>query len=124
MKNDRLRFRAWDPQDQRHYDGFLLHSDGEGVFTPFPRGKGKDEGGLIIEQCTGLKDKNGNLIYEGDIVMYSNNLTGAIVFIMGCFCVKDSMGFGDYAYTPIYRIQALQIVGNIHENSEFMGKNK
>ncbi len=116
MKNDRLRFRAWDPQKQRYYDDFLVRSDGDGaMYTPLE--EGEDENRLIIEQCTGLKDGNGNLIYEGDIVMYSNNLTGDIVFIMGCFCVKHFMGFGDYEYTPIYRLQALQIVGNIHENS-------
>lgn len=67
MKNDRLRFRAWDPQKQCYYDDFLVRSDGDGaMYTPLE--EGEDEGRLIIEQCTGLRDGTGRLIYEGDLV--------------------------------------------------------
>lgn len=67
MANNRLKFRAWDPQKRCYYYDFLIRSDGGGaMYTPLE--DGEDENRLTIEQCTGLKDISGNLIYESDIV--------------------------------------------------------
>ena len=75
----------------------------------------------ILEQYTGLKDKHGKEIYEGDILnggSYQGSLAlGIVVFENGAFICKPIGRFME-SFEEGYRFNRLQIIGNIHENPE------
>lgn len=116
---DRFKFRAWDTEEGRYASDEDICFDTGGSCDNVYDLVVVDDQFYIYEQCTGLKDKNGKLIYEGDILQ-NGNFIRRVVYAEGQFRV---VGCRDCI--PLYLCNNdLEIVGNIHENLELLEDNE
>ena len=111
--DDRFKFRLWDKQENKYHNGMEVFDYMRGVSNP-------DR--YILEQCTGLNDKNGKLIYEGDIVEFDGDFHGDIAWDedAGCWAIRTTENT-IYTFDNLYGYE-LEIVGNIHENADLLEK--
>ena len=77
---------------------------------------------LVLMQSTGLKDKNGKEIFEGDILKNNNYIT-SVFYEKGAYCVKfrrttnTTVTMNVISFIEKYKTK---IVGNIYENPELL----
>lgn len=101
-----IKFRVWDKVEKKMLDFEILKHNEIGLVHSF-----QNIGNWVAQQFTGLKDKNGKEIYEGDYVDFDN----AIMRVDWC---KNTASF-------IYRLDSWQenhtpsencvVVGNIYK---------
>ena len=122
----KIKFRAWDTEGGGFIAGFNMSG-----FSNYAGGLPQiqqfstvwDRNSFILEQYTGLKDKAGKEIFEGDLVSgWVHNPSE--VFVVKFKASKFSCGFkaqrsNDGGYTDIW-YDGFKIIGNIHENPELL----
>lgn len=124
MECTRFKFRVWDNINKRYVkdmhfrlDGVICYDDGH----PYCNGEHQDD--FTIEQCTGLKDTNGKLIFEGDVVRYYRSTTmglggeriASVLWDVESAKFKILTTKGDgYSMWEANRM-GIEIIGNIHE---------
>lgn len=119
------KFRAW--FDSEMYDKPVVY-DGEFYLDCREFENGETYNGAVLMQSTGLKDKNGKEIFEGDIVKYKagcNTFTEEVVYDKNFagFGVRDA--YADIIFTfwelaEDISLSSLEVVGNIYENPELL----
>lgn len=108
-----IKFRCWNNCSREYIPENELMNN----FAEYLR-----EEHLYIEQYTGLKDKNGEEIYEGDIMEFG--IAGAEN--RGVVGYEEDFGSYETYTSKGYIIASLftcrgKIIGNIHENPELLG---
>lgn len=134
--NDRFKFRIWhEPLKLMHYNDFIVTATGymakiyqqDDYMMKFNQEDLEFDKQCILMQCTGLKDKSGKLIYEGDIVKFNFD-TDEIKAVVS-WDDKELVGFylntTDYfkdKYVTDYDFYKndYEVIGNIYENKELL----
>ena len=141
--NDRFKFRAWNKLSNEMKDVISLNINYEfpdcsnvvletNTFDAIkthnnPINCAVGLNNVVLMQCTGLKDKNGKLIYEGDICR--NTKTDEIVSVawhgtMAGYVWSKRKHSNIFDFGELFRaFDKYEVIGNIYENKELLDGN-
>jgi len=124
-----ILFRAWDKTTNKYrkfdgmHDTMIIDESGEICYYNLQNGSGGDE--YILEQFTGLTDKNGVKIFEGDLIYIGESLHVIVWNEKGYWLCKPTKG-NTYYYTgralwfKDTEFPHATVIGNIHDNKELL----
>lgn len=126
--NRLIKFRAWDAKNKRMY--YQGEPDLETIHSFFHHHNENDE----LMQFTGLKDKDGKEIYEGDLIdttdqtgniaslgnpVYEIRFDGLEFIVRGDIKTRQ-IGLKEFKIICEHAGIPFKIIGNIHENPELL----
>ena len=117
--NDRFRFRTPIYGEEGNFKKFVYWEavSGSPAITAQKGDVFKEP-----EQCTGLKDKNGRLVYEGDILLLDDTDSFENPIKTVVRWVKENASFGLFRSHNLYygfsyyESENFEVIGNIHEH--------
>lgn len=125
MINDRFKFRVWNKRENCYIcppnPQPLLQ--GNGLLAYFTESTAKAMDFYDIEFCTGLKDQNGKLIYEGDLIKEpANSHNLKVMWENGAWQTEEyrKNGHRELLLDCLVNCYGVEIVGNIHETPELL----
>ena len=125
-----IKFRAWLKDDKRmveirsidfHEEGNIITVNYNDIF-----GFEFNENEIELMQYTGLKDKNGKEIYEGDILLVANgSINGDIMFskrVVKWF--EEKRGYNIHNFDNVYKpTHYYEVIGNVYQHPELLEEN-
>ena len=126
--NDRFKFRHWDKQvNKMRYGDIQLGSNGiPFIISPELPMLVQDIEDVVTMQCTGLKDKNGKLIYEGDVVkeegfywevVWNTNVT----YQWSLRRIEPNSIYPHIiTFSSLLSWKKYEVIGNIYENEDLL----
>lgn len=124
------KFRAWDKENDRMIypstEGVCFELDDDGinildVSGDYPEDHTFPAIDSFLMQSTGLKDKNGVEIFEGDVVEWLGH-RGIVEFVLNnqqTMIIGASGYITDLDYSTDFNTE---VIGNIHENPKILGQ--
>ena len=132
MDNSRFKFRAWDKNKKKMTDvdhltwgrGDIDHGALSEINEEIPKW-------FELMQYTGLKDKNGESIYEGDLIKNERGRTARVewnenLVLFDTLFVSDDGSQpnpsidNSYGFKPVMWASHVEVIGNIYENPELL----
>ena len=121
------KFRAWDKVDKKLKQVYSIDFDENGEIQSIKDEYTKpNEMYAMFEieyfelmQSTGLKDKNGTEIYEGDIIKNSYDEIYTVKWFDAAFYLEEKYN-GGFDYHELHLEDNKKVIGNIYENPELL----
>ena len=132
IDESRLLFRAWNGDQMVHFGEGSIEPNFDkriGLFFPLMSEKFSMTK-FNVMQCTGLNDKNGEMIFEGDIVKNERGKIGRVQYLPQECGYVVVLPKGEYKLGHRYRggtyyyDMKLDIIGNIYENPDLLREEK
>ncbi len=142
MNNDVHKYRVWDSVEKRYLrecEAVMLGMDGKIYLPSDNKWLSDEQGRYVVERCVGLKDKNDNPIYKGDVVEFDNE---TLMDAYGDETLVETMNravlkkytlvdfLSNYSYCESMlrddkillkeMVKSIKIIGNIYENPELL----
>ena len=119
-----IKFRAWDYEDLQMYDDEQIIIQGGTVFIGKIKYIHQISDDVELMQYTGLKDKNGVEIYEGDILRLSDETNPLdyyqVKYVENFFALDGELAI----HIKSAYFKEREVIGNIYENGDLLKLNK
>ena len=131
-----IKFRVWSESRKKWLNECMFDMEVKGAydFSSDASMRYNYKTDVIVEQFTGLTDKNGVEIYEGDVIEFSSHWDKHVCAVSFNKCkfgfgreIKGDLGINDdcdlFSFMSGSGCNSYTVIGNIHQNPELLEQN-